>query len=61
MLGELARVEPRRAESVDLEFLSGSSFTEIAAVQKLSERHRAKKLVEGAHYLHRSIRCDLPI
>ena len=49
MLGELARVELRLADSVELEFFSGYSLTEIPVVQKLSERYRAKKVGKGAH------------
>ena len=61
--GEAARhaVEPELAEVVDLKFFCGFSFSEIAALQKLSERTAQRRWEKARIYLHRSIRADLPL
>jgi DNA-directed RNA polymerase specialized sigma24 family protein len=38
VLSELAKVEPKLAELVDMKFFCGFSFAEIAALENLSER-----------------------
>ena len=60
-LDELAKVEPGLAEVVDLKFFCGFSFSEIAALQKLSERTVQRKWEKARIYLHRSIRGDLSV
>ena len=49
------------AELVDLKFFCGFSFSEIAALQRLSERSVQRKCEKARIYLHRSIRADLPL
>jgi RNA polymerase sigma factor (TIGR02999 family) len=60
-LDELAQIEPELAEMVDLKFFCGFSFSEIAALQKLSERTIQRRWEKARIYLHRSIRADLSI
>ncbi len=60
-LDELAKVEPQLAELVDLKFFCGFSFSEIAALQKLSERTVQRRWEKARIYLYRSIRDDLPL
>jgi RNA polymerase sigma factor (TIGR02999 family) len=60
-LDQLAKVEPELAELVDLKFFCGFSFTEIAALQKLSERTVQRKWEKARIYLHHSIRADLSL
>jgi RNA polymerase sigma factor (TIGR02999 family) len=60
-LDQLAKVEPELAELVDLKFFCGFSFSEIAALQKLSERSVQRRWEKARIYLHRSIRSDLPL
>ena len=59
-LDQLAKVEPGLAEVVDMKFFCGFSFTEIAALQKLSERTIQRRWEKARIYLYRSIRADLP-
>lgn len=60
-LDELAKVEPQLAELVDLKFFCGFSFSEIAALQRLSERTVQRRWERARIYLYRSIREDLPL
>jgi RNA polymerase sigma factor (TIGR02999 family) len=60
-LDQLAKVEPELAELVDLKFFCGFSFSEIAALQKLSERTVQRKWEKARIYLHHSIRPDLSL
>jgi len=60
-LDELAKVEPKLAELVDLKFFCGFSFAEIAGMQRLSERTVQRRWEKARIYLHRSIRADLPL
>jgi RNA polymerase sigma factor (TIGR02999 family) len=60
-LDQLVEVEPALAEVVDLKFFCGFSFTEIAAMQDLSERTVQRRWEKARIYLHRTIRADLPI
>jgi len=60
-LNQLAKAEPELAELVDLKFFCGFSFSEIAALQNLSERTVQRRWEKARIYLHRSIRADLPL
>jgi RNA polymerase sigma factor (TIGR02999 family) len=60
-LDQLAKVEPKLAELVDMKFFCGLSFAEIAALENLSERTVQRKWEKARIYLHRSIRADLPL
>ena len=60
-LDELAKVDAKLAELVDLKFFCGFSFSEIAALENLSERTVQRKWEKARIYLHRSIRADLPL
>jgi DNA-directed RNA polymerase specialized sigma24 family protein len=60
-LDQLVGVEPALAEIVDLKFFCGFSFSEIAAMQDLSERTVQRRWEKARIYLHRTIRADLPI
>lgn len=60
-LDQLAKIEPDLAALVDLKFFCGFSFTEIGALQKLSERTVQRRWEKARIYLHRSIREDLPL
>jgi RNA polymerase sigma factor (TIGR02999 family) len=57
-LDELAKVEPDLAEVVDLKFFCGFCFTEIAAMQNLSERTVQRKWDKARIYLRQSISVD---
>lgn len=54
-LDELAGVDARLAEVVDLKFFCGFSFAEIAAMQDLSERTVQRQWEKARLYLHRAI------
>ena len=58
-LEELALVEPELATLVDLKFFCGFSFSEIGAMQMISERTVQRKWEKARIYLHQSIgrRC----
>jgi RNA polymerase sigma factor (TIGR02999 family) len=60
-LDELAKVEPKLAELVDLKFFCGFSFAEIAALSNVSERTVQRKWEKARIYLHRTIRADLSV
>jgi RNA polymerase sigma factor (TIGR02999 family) len=60
-LDQLAKVEPKLAELVDMKFFCGFSFAEIAAIENLSERTVQRKWEKARIYLHRHIRGDLPL
>src|SRR5262245_55097685 len=60
-LDQLAKVEPKLAELVDMKFFCGLSFAEIAALVNLSERTVQRRWEKARIYLHRSIRADLPL
>jgi RNA polymerase sigma factor (TIGR02999 family) len=60
-LDELAKVEPKLAELVDLKFFCGFSFAEIAALENLSERTVQRRWEKARIYLHRNLRADLPL
>ncbi|HVN07859.1 MAG TPA: ECF-type sigma factor [Patescibacteria group bacterium] len=58
-LDELAKAEPLPAEIVDLRFFCGLTFSEIAAMKRISERTAQREWEKARIYLHRSIRADL--
>jgi DNA-directed RNA polymerase specialized sigma24 family protein len=60
-LDQLAKVEPKLAELVDMKFFCGFSFAEIAALENLSERTVQRKWEKARIYLHQNIRADLPL
>lgn len=60
-LDELAKVEPKLAQVVDLKFFCGFSFGEIAAMRGLSERTVQREWEKARVYLHRALRPDLGI
>jgi len=60
-LDRLAKVEPELAEVVDLKFFCGFSFTEIAALQKLSERTVQRRWDKARIYLRREITAHLSV
>jgi RNA polymerase sigma factor (TIGR02999 family) len=60
-LDELEKVEPDLAEVVDLKFFCGFSFSEIGAMQKLSERTVQRRWEKARIYLHRGISADLSL
>src|SRR3954452_21648758 len=51
-LDELAKVEPELAEIVDLKFFCGFTFSEIAAMQRISERTVQRRWEKARIYLH---------
>lgn len=60
-LDQLAKVEPKLAELVDMKFFCGFSFAEIAVLENLSERTVQRRWEKARIYLHRNIRADLPL
>src|SRR5690348_11777897 len=60
-LDQLAKVEPKLAELVDLKFFCGLSFSEIAALESLSERTVQRRWEKARIFLHRNIRADLSV
>lgn len=55
-LEELERIEPGLAQVVDLKFFCGFSFTEIAALQQVSERTVQRHWEKARLLLHRALR-----
>jgi RNA polymerase sigma factor (TIGR02999 family) len=58
-LNELAKIDPPLAEVVDLKFFCGFSFSEVAAMQNLSERTVQRRWEKARIYLHHQLRTDL--
>ena len=54
-LDELATVDPRLAQVVDLKFFCGFSFAEIAAMQSVSERTVQRDWEKARIYLHQAL------
>jgi len=54
-LDELAAVDPRLAQVVDLKFFCGFSFGEIAAMQAVSERTVQRDWEKARIYLHHAL------
>jgi RNA polymerase sigma factor (TIGR02999 family) len=61
ILDQLAKVEPDLAQVVELKFFCGFSFSEIAAMQKQSERTVQRMWEKARIYLRCSIRTDLSL
>ena len=57
-LDELASVDPRLAELVDLKFFCGFGFAEIAAMRGVSERTVQRDWAKARLYLHDALRED---
>jgi RNA polymerase sigma factor (TIGR02999 family) len=57
-LAELGDLEPSLAEVVDLHFFCGFSFTEIAALRRVSERTVQRDWRKARLLLHRALRED---
>ena len=57
-LDELAAIEPRLAQLVDLHFFCGFSFIEIAALRGVSDRTIQRDWLKARALLHRSILGD---
>jgi len=55
----LARVEPDLATLVDLRFFCGFSFSEISAMQMVSERTVQRKWEKARIFLHHSLSGDV--
>jgi RNA polymerase sigma factor (TIGR02999 family) len=55
-LDALAEIEPPLAEVVDLKFFCGFSFTDISAMQGVSERTVQRHWQKARVYLHQAIR-----
>lgn len=60
-LDRLAKLEPELAEVVDLKFFCGFSFTEIASLQKLSERTVQRRWEKARIYLRREIAANMTV
>jgi len=60
-LDQLAKVDPRLHELVDMRFFCGSSFAEIAALENLWERTVQRCWGKARIYLHSYVRADLPL
>jgi RNA polymerase sigma factor (TIGR02999 family) len=60
-LDELGKLDPARAEIVDLQFFCGFSFAEIAVMRDVSEGTVQRNWDKARIYLHRKIRADLSL
>ena len=60
-LDQLAKAEPELAEVVDLKFFCGFTFSEIAAMQQLSERTVQRRWEKARIYLHCTICAALSL
>jgi len=60
-LDQLAKVDPRFHELVDMRFFCESSFAEIAALENLWERTVQRCWEKARIYLHSYVRADLPL
>jgi RNA polymerase sigma factor (TIGR02999 family) len=59
-LEELAAVDPRLVEVVDLKYFCGFSFAEIAAMREVSERTVQRDWEKARMLLHKVLRDDTP-
>ncbi len=57
-LDELAAVDPRLVEVVDLKYFCGFSFTDIAAMREVSERTVQRDWEKARMLLHKVLRDD---
>jgi len=60
-LDELAAIDARLAQVVDLKFFCGFSFAEIAAMQAISERTVQRDWEKARIYLHHVLQAPLPV
>ena len=60
-LDQLAKVDPRLHELVDMGFFCGFSFAEITALENLWERAVQRRWERARIYLHSNVRADLPL
>jgi RNA polymerase sigma factor (TIGR02999 family) len=60
-LDQLANLEPELAEVVDLKFFCGFTFSEIAAMQGISERTVQRRWEKARIYLHCCICADVSV
>jgi RNA polymerase sigma factor (TIGR02999 family) len=60
-LDQLTKVEPELAEVVELKFFCGFTFSEIATMQRLSERTVQRRWEKARIYLHCCICADLSL
>ena len=58
-LDQLTKIEPELAEVIDLKFFCGFTFSEIAAMHRLSERTVQRRWEKARIYLHCAISADL--
>ena len=59
-LDQLEKADPGLAQIVDLRFFCGFSFSEVAAMQQVSQRTVQRKWEKARLYLHRMVRADSP-
>jgi RNA polymerase sigma factor (TIGR02999 family) len=60
-LDQLAKVDPRLHELVEMRFFCAFSFGEIAALENLWERTVQRRWEKARIYLHSNVRADLPL
>jgi RNA polymerase sigma factor (TIGR02999 family) len=61
VLDQMAKVEPDLAQLVDLKFFCGFSFSEIGAMQMLSERTVQRRWEKARIYIRHSMLAELPL
>jgi RNA polymerase sigma factor (TIGR02999 family) len=61
VLEQMAKVEPDLAQVVDLKFFCGFSFSEIAAMQMLSERTVQRRWEKARIYIRHSMLTESPL
>jgi RNA polymerase sigma factor (TIGR02999 family) len=61
VLEQMAKVEPDLAQVVDLKFFCGFSFSEIAAMQMVSERTVQRKWEKARIYIRHSMLTESPL
>jgi RNA polymerase sigma factor (TIGR02999 family) len=59
-LDELATADASLSQIVDLKFFCGFSFSEIANMERVSERTVQRKWEKARLYLHRTLHTELP-
>jgi DNA-directed RNA polymerase specialized sigma24 family protein len=61
VLEQMAKVEPDLAQVVDLKFFCGFSFSEIAAMQMVSERTVQRRWEKARIYIRHSMLTESPL
>ena len=61
VLEQMAKVEPDLAQVVDLKFFCGFSFSEIAAMQMISERTVQRRWEKARIYIRHSMLTESPL